>query len=57
MEFEGYCVKCRHKVPIKNGVLSETKNGRPMAKGTCPTCGTKVSRFLSKAEAEKHSHA
>jgi len=53
MEFEGYCVKCRAKRPVKDGFLTETKNGRPMAKGTCPECGTKVSRFLSKADAEK----
>lgn len=46
MDFEGYCVKCREKKAITNGKVEETKNGRRMAKGTCPTCGTKVSRFL-----------
>ena len=46
MEFEGYCVKCRKKQEIKNGAVAETANGRRMAKGTCPECGTKVNRFL-----------
>ena len=46
MEFEGYCVKCRKKQTIKDGNVETTKNGRKMAKGTCPECGTKVSRFL-----------
>jgi hypothetical protein len=47
MEFVGYCVKCREKVTVKNGAEKETANGRKMAQGVCPTCGTKVTRFLS----------
>jgi hypothetical protein len=46
MDFEGYCVKCRKKVQIKNGTEGTTAKGRPVAKGTCPVCGTKVNRFL-----------
>ena len=46
MEFEGYCVKCREKRQIKDGKVTTTANGRPMAQGICPVCGTKVSRFL-----------
>jgi hypothetical protein len=46
MEFEGYCVKCREKKQIAEGEVKETANGRQMAQGTCPTCGTKVTRFL-----------
>jgi hypothetical protein len=46
MDFEAYCVKCRKTQPIKNGTVKETTNGRKMAQGTCPTCGTKVQRFL-----------
>lgn len=46
MEFEGYCVKCRTKRSIKGASVRETKNGRKMAEGICPTCGTKVTRFL-----------
>jgi endogenous inhibitor of DNA gyrase (YacG/DUF329 family) len=47
MEFEAYCVKCRKKVTSKNGAVKETANGRKMAQGTCPECGTKVTRFLA----------
>jgi hypothetical protein len=50
MEFEGYCVKCRKKQTIKNGVVERTAKGKPMAKGTCPACGTKVTRFLSEKD-------
>ena len=46
MEFEGYCVKCRTKRTVTNGEVKETANGRKMAQGTCPVCGTKVTRFL-----------
>ena len=51
MDFEGYCVKCRKKQKITNGTVGKTAKGKPMAKGTCPECGTKVNRFLSQKEA------
>lgn len=47
MDFEGYCVKCREKRAVKKGEVKETANGRKMAQGVCPTCGTKVTRFLA----------
>ena len=47
MEFEGYCVKCRTKRTIKAGTVAKTAKGRPIAKGVCPVCSTKVNRFLS----------
>jgi len=47
MEFEGYCVKCRHKRTISDGKVETTANGRKIAKGTCPVCSTKVTRFMS----------
>jgi hypothetical protein len=50
MDFEGYCVKCREKRQIKGGEVSRTAKGRPMAKGICPECGTKVTRFLSEKD-------
>ena len=53
MDFEGYCVKCRAKRDVKGGAVGETAKGRPMAKGTCPVCGTTVTRFLSAKEAGK----
>jgi hypothetical protein len=47
MEFEGYCVKCRQKRTVKEGVVKESGKGRKMAQGSCPVCGTKVTRFLA----------
>ncbi len=44
---EAYCVKCKAKRQF-TGEVHET-NGRRMAKGICPTCGTKVTRILGKA--------
>lgn len=42
---EGYCVKCKKKVTMKNPVGSKTSRGVKMTKGTCPFCGTKVCRM------------
>ncbi len=47
MEFQGYCVKCKKKVDVKDGETKTTANGRNMAQGTCPVCKTKVTTFLS----------
>ena len=46
MEFEGYCVKCRKKQMIKDGIIKVAPNGRRMVQGSCPVCKTKVTRFL-----------
>lgn len=53
MEFEGYCIKCRTKRTIKEGAVVTTANGRRMAKGKCPECGTTVTRFLATEESQK----
>ena len=44
---EGYCVKERKKVEIKDPQQVTMKNGRPATKGTCPNCGTGVFRIGS----------
>lgn len=44
---EGFCVKCREKKQF-DGPITEAANGRRMAKGKCPTCGTTLTRFLAK---------
>ncbi len=46
MTVEAYCVKCKEKRTIDNAEVVEMDNGRRAAKGTCPVCGTKVTRFL-----------
>ena len=52
MDFVGYCVKCRTKRSVKGAKVVKTSKGRPMAKGTCPECGTTVTRFLSDKESK-----
>lgn len=47
--YNGYCVKCKEKRDFE-GEAVET-NGRRMAKGICPVCGTKMNRILGKAQA------
>ena len=44
---DAYCVKCKQKREF-TGEVHET-NGRRMAKGICPVCGTKLNRILGKA--------
>jgi Domain of unknown function (DUF5679) len=46
---EGYCVKCKAKKPIADGVEETMKNGRKAIKGKCPTCGTIMFKILGKA--------
>jgi predicted RNA-binding Zn-ribbon protein involved in translation (DUF1610 family) len=45
---EGYCVKCKKKVEIKNPVNTTIKGkagNRPAVKGVCPNCGTAIFRI------------
>ncbi len=42
MAVQAYCVKDRKMVDPKQITL---KNGRTAMQGTCPTCGTKVTRI------------
>ncbi len=43
---EAYCVKCKAKREMNNVKEVRSKNGRKMAKGVCPVCGTKMNKFL-----------
>lgn len=45
---EAYCVKCKAKRPF-TGEVSVNAKGTRIAKGTCPECGTTVTRILGKA--------
>jgi len=40
-----YCVKCKKKIEMQDGVESLTKKGTKIAKGKCPICGTTVCRM------------
>ena len=43
---EGYCVKCKAKKEIFDGVEETMKNGRKAIKGKCPVCGTVMFKIL-----------
>ncbi len=45
-EIEGYCVKCKASRTMQNVEMTKTKNGRTMAKGKCPVCGTTMTKFM-----------
>jgi hypothetical protein len=46
---EGYCVKCKAKKEISDGVEETMKNGRKAIKGKCPTCVTVMFKILGKS--------
>ncbi len=41
-----YCVKDRKMVDMKDPHEITMKNGRKAMQGTCPDCGTKVTRIM-----------
>lgn len=41
-----YCVKCRATKEIANPQQVTLSNGRPALQGTCPTCGTRITRIV-----------
>jgi Zn finger protein HypA/HybF involved in hydrogenase expression len=43
---EGYCVKCKAKREIADGLEEIMKNGRKAIKGKCPVCGTVMFKIL-----------
>ena len=45
-EITAYCMKCKTQRVVKDVQFITTKNGRPAAQGVCPTCGTKMYKFL-----------
>lgn len=45
MADEAYCMKCRQKREFE-GQLVTLKNGRPALQGSCPVCGTKLTKIL-----------
>jgi uncharacterized Zn finger protein len=47
---DGYCVKCKAKKPIADGVEETMKNGRKAVKGKCPACGAVMFKILGGKE-------
>jgi hypothetical protein len=46
--YNGYCVKCREKRDFQGEVVT-LANGSKAAQGSCPVCGTKMTRMLPKS--------
>ena len=43
---DAYCLKCKAKREIRSPAQVTLKNGRKASQGTCPVCGTKISRIV-----------
>jgi hypothetical protein len=43
---EGYCVKCKKSVTMKDEQDAVNAKGINMKKGKCPACGTTVCRIV-----------
>ena len=45
---EGFCVRCRKIVEMKNEKTIKYRNGRIAKQGICPECGGKVNKIIPK---------
>lgn len=50
---QGYCVKCKEKVNLKDAVIVKTSRGGFMAKGSCPATKNTVCAMMSEEVANK----
>lgn len=49
--YQAYCVRCKKKVDVKDPKIVQMKNSkgvRRAVKGTCSTCGTKLTAFIKR---------
>ena len=46
MATEAYCVKCKTKREMQDATKITMKNGKPATQGTCPVCGTKLTKIM-----------
>ena len=42
---QAYCLKCRAQREMKDPKPFTMKNGKPSTRGTCPVCGTAMSKI------------
>ncbi len=47
---QGYCLKEKKKVEIKDPKFELNKKNRPIVRGKCPSCGTTVYKILKSTE-------
>ena len=41
----GYCMKCKETREMGKVTYETTKNGKPITKGVCTVCGTKMCKI------------
>ena len=56
-QLRGYCLTCKTKKAMSTYRLTKTKNGQPLIKGKCITCGTKMCKFITKSASKVKSKA
>lgn len=47
-EIKAYCLKCKSKQVIESPEKSEFKNGTPILKGKCASCGGTLFKIVSR---------
>lgn len=45
-KIEGRCMRCQEQKRMKNPSIGHMANGRRAARGECPSCKTRMFRFL-----------
>lgn len=50
---ESYCIKCKAKRPVQDPEPVYTASGRPALRGTCPVCGSTLTRM---GRVPEHDH-
>ncbi|WP_180952970.1 DUF5679 domain-containing protein [Eggerthella timonensis] len=45
MSIEAYCMKCKQKRQMLEPKMGKTSNGKAIAKGSCPVCGSTICRI------------
>ncbi|MFH1327733.1 MAG: DUF5679 domain-containing protein [Candidatus Bathyarchaeota archaeon] len=47
---EIFCLKCKKKVTVQDDKVKKgrSKNNRPLVRAECPTCGSKLAKFVKR---------
>jgi len=53
--YQGYCMHCKAKRPIKDRYAYKTKKNKYMVKGECNKCGGKICHMISKNDYEREN--
>lgn len=53
MSIEGRCMKCKANTIMKNTKQGTMSNGRPIVRGECSKCGTKMAKIVASDKSKK----